>query len=763
MAKFQVPPRDRDEILRIAGPQKELFYTSVREVLNELEEAAEWDSLYYPPVDIGEFVQLQLRLVKVIKRIPERFEDLPDRFVVGSVSSALEKLPKEYIGEGTRNYVLQLISGTRAKETNSPARQLVAESLDRIPPEALPEGMLEVVVELLKRPLGDRDQEAIEELIKNMPESVVDAGAKEALDNSWFYFGNIHDQAKSDLEKLKSRAENIAAVGRITDEERAKVCEIAADLKGKYTSSVMGAAAALIADPIWDGAEIEPILFEEKSDESDRNERLVETLQEILVSIGRFPEDVPLVKFAEQWRQGIRVDRYALSRMYAFLGDVGKLMEVGNRRALYSGDYHQIQHRESLLSTRINEIITLHNMTWGVGTSGSDQNVEYCYPQLVLKTLEFAAVFNVEILKQLLGGDLVTRMHGVVIVWGERRKALGESADKEIPAEMLRNIPEDLRSIVPLLCDEDLKTFFDLLLGSVLKRGSFQIKRKREGREAKERAEAEAEAQKAAALAAAAPVPVAPAPVAPAPPVAAMDPSTGTLPTVEMPQMPALDMDTGNLPIDMDLLELDVMEESGTMAAQSPTPLPSPAATGEAPSNTASDLEQKFQTLKKLQKILRDLTATSNTHRKSFDLVYRFLKQKKMVPPTMLQSTIPFLETLTHTLVPHLNDLSSFVEVPPSYHKITEYCEAIQRSKSPADIKKNVPVNMERILHLIDGLNSATTKWIDDCSAALEEVAYGAGGVAGGAGAATDPVSAPEAPSDDDEGDLLGSIDFDGL
>ena len=403
MAQFQIPPQDRDEVLQVVGPQKALFYTTVREALDEIEEAAEWDSLYYPPTDLGEFVRLQLRLVKVIQQIPERFDALPTRFLSDAISTAFEDLPTEYMGAGTKQYVVQLINASRVKETNSPTRQLVAESLDRIPADALDVAVINLVRELLEKPLGDRDAENLEELIKAAPESLISAEAKEALDNSWFYFGNIYDQAKGDLNKLKNRAENLAAVGRISDEERAKTCEIAADLKGKYTSSIMGAAAALIADPIWDGAEIEPILFEEKAEEFDRNDRLVETLQEILTSIERFPEEVPLVKFAEQWRQGVRVDRYALSRMYAFVGDVGKLMEVGNRRALYSGDYHQIQHRESLLSTRINEIITLHNMTWGVGTAGSDQNVEYCYPQLVLKVLEFAAVFNVEVLKKLLG------------------------------------------------------------------------------------------------------------------------------------------------------------------------------------------------------------------------------------------------------------------------------------------------------------------------------------------------------------------------
>ena len=375
-------------------------------------------------------------------------------------------------------------------------------------------------------------------------------------------------------------------------------------------------------------------------------------------------------------------------------------------------------------------------------------------------------------------------MLGVVVVAGERRKALGQdrSENQEIAPELMRNIPEDLRSIVPLLSDEDLKTFFDLLLGSVLKRGSFQIKRKREEREAAARAEEEAAAkaaqvaaEKAAAEQAAQATAQSLAQTGTLPGVA---PATGAMPQVSAGQTglpptdvlditlppptldggptlsPTLSADESEpnlLQIDMDALEIDFMgdaNDSQPVPAAPPSPNPNlpasqamPAMVLETPpSGGGTDLEGKLHALKKLQSLLKELTSSSNAHRKSFDLVYRFLKQKKMVPPTMLRSTAPFLEALKGNLVPQLAELAHYVEVPPSYHKITEYCEAITRSKSPADIKKNVPVNMERILHLLDGLNSATAKWVEDCASALEEAAFGADTVGGG--------------------DVLGSIDI---
>src|SRR5262249_48132849 len=140
------------------------------------------------------------------------------------------------------------------------------------------------------------------------------------------------------------------------------LCELAADLKGKYTSSLMGAAANLIGEGVWDGVELEPVLFPEKAEEFRQTKELAVALREAIAAIRPLPEQIPSADLLERWQRGRRVDQYALADLATLRGKIGRLLRERSRRALYSGDYHQISRREVLLSARINELERLHQV-----------------------------------------------------------------------------------------------------------------------------------------------------------------------------------------------------------------------------------------------------------------------------------------------------------------------------------------------------------------------------------------------------------------
>lgn len=392
-----VPP-NREALLSMVGVHKENIYQMVRQILDDMEKAAPWEGLYYPPNDSHAFLQMETAFLDVIERIPPRLQKLTESFLL--------------------------------------------------------EGM--------------------------------DPEAEQVLGDAEFFFGAIHDNVTGEIQKLRKKLRALGVTSgtiALTPTERAFTCEITADLKGKYASSIMGAAATLIASGLWNGVEIEPILFPEKLQEFQRNELLVQVLQEVVGNINNLLEELPLAELVHQWEQEQRVDQYALTTLYSFLGNLGKLMKGQCRRALYSGDYHQIQKRENMLSSRINELTTLHHVTWGTVPKEVIGPGIAIYPQMIQKATELASILDLDIMRKIVGADRVTEILTIVTVEKEQQKA--ESRDNpyltiEPKASPLREkLPPHLRSLVPLLYDEDLQKFLSLLLGSVQKRASLEVTRQR--------------------------------------------------------------------------------------------------------------------------------------------------------------------------------------------------------------------------------------------------------------------------------------------
>ena len=525
-----LPPEDPGEILQEVGKSRAQIYHTVRDILNEMEEVARWQDLYYPPSENQDFVNLQRNLLDLIGSIPYRVWGLQVQIVDDALYRLIKALPETVIDEAQRQPILAMLGPEATSGVDAVTRMTAKSGVDSLPDSAVSEPAKKIMRWLIDRDVSsDGEQISMDDFdaaIASFPDEVLDAGMKEILDNIPFYFDNIHHMAAGDVEKLTAKLqifEDPAQAEAQTAEERVFTCEVAADLKGKYSSAIMGAAANLVAEGRWNGSDLEPVLFPEKAQEFERNEQLVKTLQEVLESIKNVPQEVPLVDIVSTWDKGERVDRYALTHLYGFLGSVGKLMKESSRRALYSGDYHAIQQRESRLAARINEIAMLHNQTWAAPRD-DDPSIQACYPQMVDKVIQLAAVLEVDILKRLIGQEMVSIILQIVSLEGERRRS-GEAnldstgaADYTVPESLAlrEKVPERMKPLISLLADEDLQTFLELLLGSVLKRTSFTVQRRRE--QAAQRASEAAAAEAAAAQGSAeASTPQAPATELPSP------------------------------------------------------------------------------------------------------------------------------------------------------------------------------------------------------------------------------------------------------
>ena len=544
-------------------------------------------------------------------------------------------------------------------------------------------------------------------LIRSLRGSSPDAELGDVIDNLEFYFQGIQVSVASELAKLKDKLEGYCAEGAepLSAEDRTYTCEISADLKGKYTSSIMGAAASLIAEGYWSGIEIEAILFPEKAEEFDRNEKLVETLSEVTESIGTFLDQVPLAELLASWGEQRRVDQYALAPLYSLLGDLGKLMQVSSRRALYSGDYHQIRMREGLLSTRINRLTTLHNTTWGTGVEGARIEGDTIYPIMIRTATELAAVLDTDILKKVVGASGVKDLL-LTVTLEKEDLAAGRGGDERQMARRQR-MPAQLRTLVPLLYDEDLKTFLELLLGSVLKRASLAVQR--------DSPEPVLEAAGSGVsgeellpsfdlsdmtLPELSPSAVSPPDgMPPAPAVPTREPGPEDLVSMELPPLEFA-------PMDLDPPELTdpaVMEDETLLSVRA------------RPSAPAAVLPPA---LEELLEVLQPLLSRNSSQRKSFELVRRLLKQQRTIPAGLLHSMRPYLFEVMNQVSPKLRDDPRLSDLQASYgHELMTQCQVLwDQHLAPDALGVDLPQSMERLLDLLNRLAIAARSSIERLS-----------------------------------------------
>jgi hypothetical protein len=375
-APLPPPPADCAEVLTRIGAVKKAVYVLVRHCVDELERAAPWELLYYPPEDPDALLAMVGGLAVAIKAVPKKVDML------------LRKLPAGDSGTG------------------EPARE--------------------------------------------------DIG---------FLLHGIHRMVAHDIKRLEGTLAPVRDRGPDappTQDEGQRLCELSADLKGKYASALMGAAASLIGEGVWNSVELEPVLFPEKAEEFRCTRELIISLREAVAAIRQLPKQIPFAAVVERWRQEARVDQYALADLPSLRGKIGRILKESSRRALYSGDYHQISRREVLLSERINELERLHQQTWTAPAAGAPP----AFARLVQLTLEMAAVLDADLLKGMIGEKKVNGLRGRAV------SAASAAAKGRPPA----GDDDGLETLVPLLAEDDLRIFFEMLLTAVQRRASLTVR-----------------------------------------------------------------------------------------------------------------------------------------------------------------------------------------------------------------------------------------------------------------------------------------------
>ena len=139
-----------------------------------------------------------------------------------------------------------------------------------------------------------------------------------------------------------------------------------------------------------------------------------------------------------------------------------------------------------------------------------------------------------------------------------------------------------------------------------------------------------------------------------------------------------------------------------------------------APEPPAADprLAEQLVAVDELYALLETLRSRSNSNRTSFELVHRLLKQRRTVPPAMLQSTHPYLFDIMNTLIPRLHGLDDMSDLSSRFAgHLFEYCTFLcDRNITPDQIERDVPRTMDRVLQLLDGLQGTTSKLVGELS-----------------------------------------------
>lgn len=496
-----------------------------------------------------------------------------------------------------------------------------------------------------------------------------------------FMFSGIHHMVAHDLKRLENTIAPVRDRGpgtQPTVEERQLLCELSADLKGKYASSMMGAAASLIAQGLWNGVEIEPVLFPEKAEEFRTTRELVDLLHEVLQAIKQLSEQVHFSELVAGWQQGIRADQYALADLPSLRGKIAKLLKQRTRRALYSGDYHQISRREILLSERINELESLHQRTWTTTEHGGGVDFAPIYDRLVQLTLEMASVLDVTLVKALIGEKKVEALRARV------------TAARNRPVPTASKPGAGLDSLIPLLAEDDLRIFLELLLGSVMRRASLSVTMK--------------EAAPPARTGKAAP-----------------EIEEWTLP----PPLPEYQVEAPPP-------TRKTRRSEPHKAAPEPVPLPEPAADFWTPGSSAAEWAQPEAkppsplsppspftelaprpnlrpALKTVSDLLNELLAPANSNLSSFKMTQRMLSKHARIPAAMFQSIFPFLKDVHERLVPALKEITPFHGITDeAVRKLEGFCADLRSPDiSPANLKDEIPTKMERLMRFLAALRAA--------------------------------------------------------
>jgi hypothetical protein len=533
----------------------------------------------------------------------------------------------------------------------------------------------------------------IRDLLESLRQEATDLSSRQTIDDIEFYFAGIHEMASHDLAKLRARlkpfSDAVAAVV-LTAPQRDALCEHTADLKGKYASAIMGATASILAEGHWTGVEIEPILFAEKAEEFERNRTLLDNLRTTVQAVREIGQEVAFGELRRRWLLAQRVDQYALADLPTFRGRLGRLLKQPSRRALYSGDYRQIQRRERRLSARINELEELHHLTWSATPGQSAEAMAQVFERLAQLILEIAAIIDVELLATLVGDKPLQTLRAIAVAEKEedRRQPRDADATDVQPAAQVQlrrrrhprreGLSDEQHALIPLLHEEDLRTFFDLLLGSVAKRASLALRNERTG----------AAPRVGSTASMPSPLPVTSVP----PPTALRRPPTART--------------SGSF---ASLLDAD---EPAPHLSTPPvaTPKPTSVARAAAPPPPRASWPERVAAARLIHDEIAGLRTNGSSSWISFRMIQRLVAKQTGVPPSMLQAAHPFLRELQSRLLPRLPAAIAMGDLSPDIGKtLAQICDLLlDQNLGPRQIRDDVPEAINRLLRVLDGLEAST-------------------------------------------------------
>lgn len=279
-----------------------------------------------------------------------------------------------------------------------------------------------------------------------------------------FYLGAVATMLRPETLRLASAIEAARHSG--SDEAAGSLaCEIAADVKGKGTSALMGATASLIAEGRWDPVATEPVLFAEKREEFERNSSLLASLLETTTTIHRIRSSGLLRALDEAWTDREEPpDRWAAADLSLLAAQIAQLLRPERRRALYAGDFHQLERRQRLLGARIGQLEALQSALFdGVGD-------ERARRRIAVLLREIAGLIDAQILAELLPEGELSRLRGLL--------ELGNQIDGRIDIDAVAqrgSLTAERKQLLALLADDDLATFTGLLAANVSRRASFAL------------------------------------------------------------------------------------------------------------------------------------------------------------------------------------------------------------------------------------------------------------------------------------------------
>jgi hypothetical protein len=286
-----------------------------------------------------------------------------------------------------------------------------------------------------------------------------DALARAAREEAEFYFKALHQMTAPNRRLLSAALAALPEGAPLARAAAEDLSELAADLKGEYSSAIMGAASALVSEGRWLGIEVETTLFPEKAEERTRNRRFLAALAATAQALAALRVEFPWREVLERWRTRRPLDRYALTQLVAIRSHLLFLLTVGNRRALFSGDYQLLKRREIALSGRLRELEALHFESLELAPGAPEDDVDRIYERLCEILIEISAVLDLEVLRGMIGDVSLRRLRPSPTRPGTAPPP-GEGVETGGASGILRS----------LLAEEDLTIFLELLLGAVTKR-----------------------------------------------------------------------------------------------------------------------------------------------------------------------------------------------------------------------------------------------------------------------------------------------------